>query len=277
MKLTIAIDDISIPLPPMVTPDIRQRILEHVIELAARNGVEDVELIVATALHRRMTPSEIERMVGERVFRSFFPKQLYNFDAEDPEALTSFGTTDEGEDVEISKRAAESDLIVYVNINLVAMDGGHKSVAVGLASYKSLKHHHNVETMLHSRSYMDPREGHSAINDSVNRMGRKLAADGVKVFQIETTLNSRDVPGQPRLPEQARVGVERVRPGADAGREEGERGRAPARAPRALPADRGALQSSRASTPARWRRCTSARSRTCIASSWWRSRASPTF
>ena len=61
--------------------------------------------------------------------------------------------------VEINKRAAESDLLVYVNINLVAMDGGHKSVAVGLASYKSLKHHHNVETMLHSHSYMDPRAG----------------------------------------------------------------------------------------------------------------------
>ncbi len=85
MKLTIAIDDISLPLPPMVTPDIRQRIIEHVIELAARKGVDDVELIVATALHRRMTSEEIERMVGERVFRSFWPKQLYNFDAEDPE------------------------------------------------------------------------------------------------------------------------------------------------------------------------------------------------
>ena len=44
MKLTIAFDDISIPLPPMRTPDIRQRILEHVIELAARAGVDDVEL-----------------------------------------------------------------------------------------------------------------------------------------------------------------------------------------------------------------------------------------
>ena len=87
------------------------------------------------------------------------------------------------------------------------MDGGHKSVAVGLASYKSLKHHHNVETMLHSRSYMDPRQGHSAINDSVTRMGRLLAADGVKVFQIETTLNNDTFPAQPRLPEQARVGV----------------------------------------------------------------------
>ncbi len=36
--------------------------------------------------------------------------------------------------MEINKRAAESDLLVYVNINLVAMDGGHKSVATGLAS-----------------------------------------------------------------------------------------------------------------------------------------------
>jgi hypothetical protein len=81
-----------------------------------------------------------------------------------------------------------------VNINLVAMDGGHKSVAVGLAGYRSLKHHHNVKTMLHSKSYMDPREGHSAINDSVVRMGRVLAASGVKIFQIETTLNSETFP-----------------------------------------------------------------------------------
>ena len=194
MKLTIAIDDISLPLPPMVAPDIRQRVLEHVIELAAHNGVEDLEIIVATALHRRMTGPEIRRAVGERVYRSFWPKQLYNFDAEDPNALLHIGMTDQDEDVEISKRAAESDLIVYVNINLVAMDGGHKSVAVGLAGYRSLKHHHNVKTMMHSKSYMDPREGHSAINDSVVRMGRVLAASGVKIFQIETTLNSETFP-----------------------------------------------------------------------------------
>ena len=92
MKLTIAIDDISIPLPPMRTPDVRQRILEPVIELAARKGVEDLELIIATALHRRMTSAEIRRAVGERVFRSFWPDQLYNFDAEDPQALLEIGT-----------------------------------------------------------------------------------------------------------------------------------------------------------------------------------------
>ena len=98
MKLTIAVDDISIPLPPMTLPDIRQRILEQVIELAARNGVEDVQIVVATALHRRMTADEIRRMVGERVFRSFWPKDLYNFDGEDKDALMVIGTTDKHED-----------------------------------------------------------------------------------------------------------------------------------------------------------------------------------
>jgi hypothetical protein len=196
MKLTIAVDDISIPLPPMVTPDVRQRILEQVIELAARAGVDDLEIVVATALHRRMTSAEIRRMVGERVYRSFWPKALYNLDAEDTANMTVVGQTDHGETVQIQKRAAESDLIVYVNINLVAMDGGHKSVAVGLAGYESLKHHHNVNTMLHSKSYMDPREGHSAINDSVNRMGRLLRDNGVKIFQIETTMNAETFPSQ---------------------------------------------------------------------------------
>ncbi len=194
MKLTIAVDDISIPLPPMVVPDVRQRIVEQVIELAARSGVEDVKIVVATALHRRMTAAEIRRMLGERVFRSFWPKDLYNFDGEDRDELAYIGQTDKGEDVEISKRCAESDLLVYVNVNLVAMDGGHKSVAIGLAGYRSLRHHHNVDTMLHSRSYMDPREGHSAINDSAVRMGRLIASSGIKVFQIETTVNSETFP-----------------------------------------------------------------------------------
>ncbi len=194
MKLTIAIDDISIPLPPMRSPDVRQLVLEEVIELAARHGVEDLKLYMANSLHRRMTPDEIKHAVGERVFRSFYPKDLKNHDAEDPANLLFIGTTDKDEDVEINKRAAESDLIVYVNINLVAMDGGHKSVPVGLASYRSVKPHHNVHTMLHSRSYMDPRPGHSAIHDSCRRMGHLIRDAGIRVFTIETTLNNNTFP-----------------------------------------------------------------------------------
>jgi len=190
MKLTIAIDDISLPLPPMQAPDVRQLVLEEVIELAARRGVEDLKLTMANSLHRRMTADEIKHAVGERVFRSFYPKDLTNFDAEDPNGLAFIGTTEKGEEVEIGKRAAESDLLVYVNINLVPMDGGHKSVPIGLAGYRSIRHHHNVHTMLHSKSYMDPRPGHSAIHDSARRMGKVLRDAGIRIFTIETTLNN---------------------------------------------------------------------------------------
>lgn len=193
MRLTIAFDDISLPLPPMQTPDVRGRVIEHVLERAARAGVDDVRLIVANSLHRRMTGAEIKRAVGERVFRSFWPDGLSNHDAEDHDQLTYLGRTEEGEDVEINRRAAESDLLVYVNINLVPMDGGHKSVPVGLTSYRSLKHHHNVHTMMNSRSYMDPPS--SALHASCDRMG-KLLAEHVRVFTIETTLNNNTFGGR---------------------------------------------------------------------------------
>src|SRR2546423_8798582 len=94
----------------------------------------------------------------------------------------------------MTRRAAESDLLIYVNINLVAMDGGHKSVATGLASYRSLKHHHNVRTMQHSKSFMDQHK--SELHSSNWRMGRFIAKAGIKVFQIETTLNNDTFPSQ---------------------------------------------------------------------------------
>src|SRR5204863_2971419 len=119
MRLTVALDDISLPLPPMKTPDVRQRVLEHALELAARKGVDDVEVVVANSLHRRMTAAEIKRAVGELVYRSFWPHALRNHDAEDPQGIVHVGETDRGEDVELNRRAAESDLPVDVNIDLV--------------------------------------------------------------------------------------------------------------------------------------------------------------
>src|SRR5205807_1125100 len=58
MKVVIALDDISLPLPPMRTPDVRQTILEIVLNLLADSGVDDVHLLIANALHRRLTPRE---------------------------------------------------------------------------------------------------------------------------------------------------------------------------------------------------------------------------
>ena len=188
MKVVIAIDDISLPLPPMRRPDIRERVLTIVLQLLSDHGVEDVEMIIATSVHRRMTGDEVRHIVGDKIFNAYWPNRLYNHDAEDPKGMKEVGTTAEGEVVELNKKAVESDLLIYVNLNLVPMDGGHKSVTVGLCGYKSLTAHHNPQTMRNCHSYMDPKS--SALATSVERMG-KITNKHLNVFTIESTVNNR--------------------------------------------------------------------------------------
>ena len=188
MKVTIAIDDISLPLPPMRRPDARERVLEIVLAMLADHGVDDIEIIIATGIHRRMKPQEVRHMVGDRVFNEYWPDRLYNHDAEDKDGMVELGRTELDEPVDLNRRAAESDLVIYANITFVPMNGGHKSVAVGLASYRSLRPHHNPEAIRQSNSYMDP--AGSELSTRIARMGR-VVNDKLDVFTIETTVNNR--------------------------------------------------------------------------------------
>jgi nickel-dependent lactate racemase len=188
MKVVIAVDDVSVPLPPMRSPDVRGRVLTIVLEVLADHGVEDVEIIIATSLHRRMSAAEVRHVVGNRIFEAYWPKRLYNHDAEDPKGMKYLGTTDHDEVVELNRAAVEADLLIYVNVNFVPMDGGHKSVGVGLCGYKSLRAHHNPKVMRACHSYMDPEK--SALATSADRMGR-LVEKTLNVFHVETTINNR--------------------------------------------------------------------------------------
>lgn len=192
MKVTLLFDDISLTLPPLPPPDVRQVVIEFLLEKLAAAGVDDIHLIGAIGLHRRMTPAEMKRLVGRRVFNAFAPSgRLYNHDSEDHENLVLLGVTEEGEHVELNRRAVESDLVIYVNLNLTSMDGGHKSLNTGISSYRSVYHHHNPKTLLHTRSLMDPRRSH--LHASLQRMG-KIVNEYLNVFHIETTFNSATFP-----------------------------------------------------------------------------------
>lgn len=190
MRVFIAIDDLSMPLPPMRRPDVRERVLTIVLELLEDHGVDDYEMCIATAFHRRMTGEEIRHIVGDKIYNAYYPERLYNHDAEDQENMEFLGKTDHGEEVELNKRAATADLVIYVNLNLVPMNGGHKSVSVGLSGYRSLKAHHNPHTLRKCHSYMDPRPESSGLAASFKRMGQ-LANDKMNVFTIESTINNR--------------------------------------------------------------------------------------
>jgi hypothetical protein len=187
MKVTIAIDDISKPLPKMFKPDVRQSILEIVLELLTAKGVTDVHLIIATAFHRRMEPFEIRHAVGNRIFDAYHPDRLYNHDGEAPDVMVELGVTDHGEHARINRRAAESDLLIYVNVSLVPMGGGNQSVAVGLSDYAVLQAHHNPQTIAACDSYFD--YNGSALARSTDRLSRVIEKH-LKVFHIDTVTNN---------------------------------------------------------------------------------------
>jgi hypothetical protein len=155
--------------------------------MLAEKGVSDVHIIVATSFHRRMEDFELRHAVGERIFSAYHPDRLYNHDGEDPDGMVELGRTELGEHVRINRRAAESDLLIYVNINLVSMDGGNKSVGVGLCDYRSLQAHHNPKTIRECDSYFDHKR--SALTDSCNRMG-ELINKTLQVFHVETVVNN---------------------------------------------------------------------------------------
>ena len=105
-KVTIAIDDISLPLPKMNRPDLRQSVLAVLLEMLEQAGVTDVEMVIANSFHRRMEPFEIRWSVGREIFDAFYPHRLYCHDGEDPECIVELGETELGEKVRINRRAA---------------------------------------------------------------------------------------------------------------------------------------------------------------------------
>src|SRR5438034_10090855 len=130
----------------------------------------------------------MKRMVGQKIFDEFYPDRYYNHDAEWKEGLIKIGETPHKEPLVLNRRCAESNLLIYCNINFVPMDGGHKSVAVGLCDYESLRAHHEPQTIRDSDSYMDP--ARSEMSNKCGRLG-EIVDQHLNVFHIDTELYSR--------------------------------------------------------------------------------------
>jgi hypothetical protein len=161
--------------------------IEGVLAQLAGAGVPEtnVTLICANALHRKFTRDELATIIGQELVDRF-GERLFCHDAEDAANLVYFGTTAEhGYDVELSRHAAEADLCVYVNAGLhLGFSGGWKSVAVGLSTWRSIRHTHHPDGM--SMSVL-----HNRMHDVLNEMGAHLEASlGKRIYKIECVLAS---------------------------------------------------------------------------------------
>ena len=179
MALTIAFDDISTPLPRMQRPDIRGRIIEAVLTRAARAGVDDVALVAARGLGRRMSETELRQVLGERIFRSFYADGLLTaHDAEDTEQL-SVVFTDGGQDLTLNARAAASDLLVFVHITSGGDRDGVRAVARGLGSAAT------ISRLSVQPDHEAPGPDSASVETLVGRVG-----DALPIFQVEAVLDN---------------------------------------------------------------------------------------
>jgi hypothetical protein len=181
-RVVIAFDD------PTVTSygPIRRLAIEGVLAQLAEAGVaeRDVLLICANALHRKFTRDELATIIGQELVDRF-GERLICHDAEDAANIVDMGATARGYDVDLSRYAAEADLCVYVNAGLhLGFSGGWKSVAVGLSTWRSIRHTHHPDGM--SMSVLNNR-----MHDVLDEMGAHIeAALGRRIYKIECVLSN---------------------------------------------------------------------------------------
>lgn len=171
MRVTVAFDDGCIPAFPVEEPDFRARALPVVLETLEARGVRprDVRLLCANALHRRWTRGEMAAFLGPAIPLVWPPQRLFCHDAEDPQGLVHLGETERGMEVVVNRLVVESDLLVYLNVTPAPMNGGWKSVVVGLSDFRSIRHHHRPWPFATGHSIMDPRR--SAFQKLLGEMG----------------------------------------------------------------------------------------------------------
>ena len=192
-RILIAFDDNCQPFPPMRRPDIRQLVIETLLKLLFSYGVNEsnIELRCAVALHRKMKKKELVYMLGNRIMNTFYPDQLKNFDAEDHDDLVELGETEKGEIVEISRAAVDCDLVIYVDSVQIPLNGGHKSVSVGLAGYRTIACHHSPAMTKESPHVMQPHR--SCMHESIERINR-IIQKHTKIMVLEAAMNSQTYP-----------------------------------------------------------------------------------
>lgn len=172
MRLTIVIDD-DPPRPQRHGLDPRQRIVEAVLDDAASAELDDVALILARGLRRRLTGAELRVALGDRVYDSFAPREaLLHHDAE-AEDLIVLGDV-AGTPVAVNRRVHDSDLVIHIALHDDAGSGTWTRFATSLTGR--------------------PTALAAMVEPAHRRAVEQLLADAIPTFSVHAVLSSASFP-----------------------------------------------------------------------------------
>lgn len=133
-KIAIVTSDITRPMPTYA-------VLPHVAEELALAGVRDEDVIVVFALgiHREMTPEEMQKTVGEGLYRRF---TCLNASGD----YTHLGASRNGTPIDIFTPVAKADRIICLgNIEyhyFAGYSGGSKAIMPGVSTHNAIQANH---------------------------------------------------------------------------------------------------------------------------------------
>lgn len=146
---------------------------------------ENVELLVATGLHRASTPEELQSMLGREVLNEL---SVVNHDAFDAKALDFGGYSSHGTPLWFNKRILESDAVFslgYIEPHFFAgYTGGGKMVLPGVAGVECIMANHGARMIDHPRARAGMLEGNPVHEENV-QAARKAGLG----FILDVTLN----------------------------------------------------------------------------------------
>ena len=166
-----------------------------IVEELLKGGVrkEDITLMCAPGLHRKNKVEEWQWYLGKDIVEEFYPYQMTQHDAEDPELL-NFGTEETGSVVQCNRLIAEADIPIIIGHcqgnPYGGYSGGYKMAVTGLVGWRSIASHHCPKTM-HRDDFL-PASTHSHMRKQFDSIGKAMEKGmGKKFFSVDAVLGQR--------------------------------------------------------------------------------------
>lgn len=173
----------------------RRTALPVILEVLAAAGVreKDIRLICAMGLHRKNTRDEIEAYLPKEVVQRYWPEQLVNHDAEDPDGIIRFGLDEWGNELGFNRTCAEADLCILIGHTqgnpYGGFSGGYKMPVTGLTTWRSIRGHHTPATLY--RDDFLPVSPHSHFRHQLRSIGKAIEAKlGKQFFLVDAVVST---------------------------------------------------------------------------------------
>ena len=179
-RVVVAHSDIT-----RATPN--QRLLPVLLAELEAAGVrrEDITLLNALGTHRKQTPAELRRMLGDAIVEKY---RCLQHDAFDDDSLVSLGETSFGHPVRLSRILLEADLKIltgFIEPHFFAgFSGGPKGVLPALAGAESVLTNHGYRMISDPKATWGMCEG-NPIWEEMREMALKVSP----VFLLNVSLN----------------------------------------------------------------------------------------